>query len=246
MNIKKVSLLAATALASLVATTGVAQTNSNLVRASISVTCVSTNTNGNLIYDYNNTSDFIADFVTGLGITNLNDLSLVINLTNSSLQVVRGTNQTLVGTALTFTNGLFLMNSNQTVVELQSDIRVGTNTTATGVLTATEQFGHGASNDLASFSLFGQLSYIEPAVGTNPPSICRGKLIVFGKGEFEDNDHQNGNNGHRGEGNNGNGQGNGGPNGSFDIRHPFNNGNSNGNGNNNNNGNNGNNGNRNR
>jgi len=262
MKIQKLSLLAATALASLVATTSIAQTNTNLVTARIKVTCVTTNANGQLVYTRNNTTEFIQDFASGLGITtNLTNFSLVLNFTNSSLQVVSGTNQTLVGTSLTFTNGVFLINSNHTVVELQSYIRVGTNAATTGVLTATERFTFGTSNQLTSFSLIGRFSYVEPVVGTNPPSICRGILLVGNvppKHDFDndDNEDNGGNNGHHGEGNNGVGRGNGGPNGSFYERHglpsvnvnsnnnPSNNGN-NGNGNNGNhgNGNNGNNGN---
>jgi hypothetical protein len=235
MKMQKVSLvLAAAALSSLVATTSVAQTNTNLFRARINVTCVSTNANGNLVYDRDNTSDFIEDFASGLGITNLTGFSLVYNLSNTTLQVVSGTNQTLIGTPLTFTNGLSLTNTNHTVVELQSNVRVGTNTAATGVLTATERFTFGTSNQLTSFSLIGRLSYIEPAVGTNPPAICRGTLLagfVTHEDEDEDEDHHD-NNGHHGEGNNGNGNGNGGPNGNHS-----NNGNGNNNGNNGNNGN---------
>jgi hypothetical protein len=235
MKMQNISaLLVATALSSLVATTSVAQTNTNLFRASINVTCVSTNANGDLVYDRDNTSEFIGDFASGLGITNLSGFSLVLNLSNSTVQVVSGTNQTLVGTALSFTSGLAITNTNHTVVELQSNVRVGTNAVSTGVLSATERFTYGTSNQLTSFSLIGRLSYTEPAVGTNPPAICRG-ILIAGQVAGEDNDedeNDNGNNGHHGEGNNGNGLGNGGPNGNFN----------NGNGNPLNNGNNGNNG----
>jgi len=231
MKIQNISiLLAAAALSSVVATTSVAQTNTNLFRARINITCVSTNASGNLVYDRDNTFEFIQDFASSLGLTNLTGFSLVYNASNTTLQVVSGTNQTLVGTPLTFTNGLSLTNTNHTVVELQSNVRVGTNAVASGVLTATERFTYGTSNQLTSFSLIGRLSYIEPASGTNPPAICRGTLLagaVTGEDEDEDEDHHD-NNGHHGEGNNGNGLGNGGPNGNFNGN--GNNGNGNGHG----------------
>jgi len=132
MKIQKLSLLAATALASLVATTSIAQTNTNLVAARIKVTCVTTNASGQLVYTRNNSAEFIQDFASSLGIvTNTTNFSLVLNFTNSSLQVVNGTNQTLVGTVLSFTNGVFLINSNHTVVELQSMSGRGAQSTTT-------------------------------------------------------------------------------------------------------------------
>jgi len=229
MKLQNVSLLlAATALLSLLATTSVAQTNTNLFRASINVTCVSTNANGNPVYDRDNTFEFIEDFASELGITNPTGFSLVFNTGNSTLQVVSGTNQTLVGVPLSFTNGLSITNTNHTVVEFQSNVRVGTNAAVSGVLTATERFTYGTSNQLTSFSLIGRLSYTEPAVGTNPPAICRGTLLVGFVTEEDEDEDNNGNNGHHGEGNNGNGLGNGGSNGNH---------NNNGNGNNGNNGN---------
>lgn len=223
--------MAAVALASLAAAqTSVAQTNTNLFRASVRVTCVSTNANGNLVYERNNTSDFIEDCASDVGVTNLTGLTLVFNRSNSTLQVVSGTNQTLVCTALSFTGGISLTNTNNTVIELQKLVLVETNTATSGVLTATERLSYGTSNQLTSFSLIGRLNYTELASGTNPPAICRGILIVgsvLDEDEDDDGDNgdngNNGNNGHHGEGNNGNGLGNGGPNGNHG-----NNGNGNG------------------
>lgn len=216
--------MAAAALASLAtAQTSVAQTNTNLFRASVRVTCVSTNANGNLVYERENTSDFIEDCASDVGVTNLTGLTLVFNRSNSTLQVVSGTNQTLICTALSFTDGLSLTNTNNTVIELQKLVLVETNTVTSGVLTATERLSYGTSNQLTSFSLIGRLSYTELASGTNPPAICRGILIVGSALDEDEDDNEdngnhgnngnNGNNGHHGEGNNGNGLGNGGPNG---------------------------------
>jgi hypothetical protein len=223
MKIHNIPLAAVTVIASLAAAQmSVAQTNTNLFRADIHVTCVFTNASGNLVYERNNTSDFIQDCASDHGITNLTGLSLVFNRSNSTLQVVSGTNQTLVCTPLSFTNGLSLTNTNHTVIELQKFVLVESNTVVSGVLTATEHLTYGTSNQLTSFTLIGRLSYTEPASGTNPPAICRGILLVGHEDEDDDDDngnngnnghHGNGNNGHHGEGNNGNGLGNGGPNG---------------------------------
>lgn len=213
MKIHHISPLAATGIALLAAIQPTAaQTNTNLFRANVLVTCVSTNASGNFVYDHNNTFDFIQDCAAETGVTNLTALSLVYNRSNSTLEVVSGTNQTLVCTPLTFSGGLSITNTNNTLVELQTFVFVETNTVASGVLSATEHLSYGTSNQLTSFSLIGRLNYTEPAVGTNPPALCRGVLIVGTPSGNQDEDNDdNGNNGHHGEGNHGNGLGNGGP-----------------------------------
>jgi hypothetical protein len=243
---KKILLLAAT-IVSLVATSSIAQTtNTNLVRAFISVTCISTNGTNDLVYDRIRTTEFIEEFATSLGITtNATNFSLVYNLTNRTLQVVSGTNQTLVGTALSFTNVLSITNADSegTVVEFQYNVRVWTNSAVTGTLTGTQRYG--ASNDFSSFLLTGRLAYVEPASGTNAPAICRGILVVTNR-DLDDDDGpgrpHDGNPPGNGRGNQGNGNGNGGPAGDPPphgnaFGHNNNNGNGNGNNGNGNNGN---------
>lgn len=213
-------LLIATALAAaVVVQTSVAQTNTNLFPARIQLTCVGTNGSG-LVYDRVGTSDFIRECASEMGFTNLTGLSLVYNSSSNSLEVVTGTNQTVVCTPLTFNGGLLLTNTNNSVVERLSFVFVDTNTVSSGVLTATERFKAGTTNRPPSFSLIGRLSYAEPATGTNSAEICRGVLLVgnlLNHGEGED--HDNGDNGHHGEANNGNGQGNGANNGNNGHNH---------------------------
>jgi hypothetical protein len=91
---------------------------------------------------------------------------------------VSGTNHTVLCTPLSFSGGLAFSNTNGTVVELQPYVFVETNTTASGVLTATEHISPGTTNRPPFFSLIGQLNYTEPANGTNPPAICHGSLFV--------------------------------------------------------------------
>jgi hypothetical protein len=208
------TLLTATAIAAAVAAqTSVAQTNTSLFPARIQLTCVGTNGSG-LVYDHVGTSDFIQECAAENGVTNLTGLSLVYNRSNSSLEVVSGTNQTIVCTPLTFSGGSSFTNTNNSVVERLAFVFVETNTVSSGVLAATERFNTGTSNRPPSFSLIGRLSYTEPAAGTNSAEICRGVLLVGNLlNHGEGDDHDNDNNGHHGEGNNGNGGGNGGSNG---------------------------------
>lgn len=179
MNMHNIPLLiAATTLVTTTAIqSGLAQ-DTNLVRANVQLIFVSTNPSGNLVYEREGTSTFIRDCASENGVTNLSGLSLVYDRSNSSLEVVSGTNHTVLCTPLSFSGGLSLSNTNETVVELQSYVFVETNTVASGTLTATERIFPGTTNHPPAFTLIGQLNYIEPATGTNPPAICHGTLFV--------------------------------------------------------------------
>ena len=155
-----------------------AQPDTNLVPANVQLTCVTTNSSGNLVYERVGTWSFIKDCASEMGVTNLAGLSLVYNRSNSSLQVVSGTNHTVLCTPLSFGGGTALSNTNGTVVELQTFVFVESNSVASGLLTATERISPGTTNRPPLFSLIGQLNYTEPANGTNPPAICHGTLLV--------------------------------------------------------------------
>jgi hypothetical protein len=155
-----------------------ALSDTNLVPANVQLTCVTTNSSGNLVYERVGTWSFIKECASEMGITNLFGLSLVYNRSNSSLEVVSGTNHTVLCTPLSFSGGLALSNTNGTVVELQTFVFVETNTVASGLLTATERISPGTTNRPPFFSLIGQLNYTEPVSGTNPPAICHGTLFV--------------------------------------------------------------------
>lgn len=192
-----------------------AQTNTDLYPAKINLVCISTNQGGDIVYQRFNTSAFVEEFATGEGITNLTDLSLVFNRSNASLQVISGTNQTLIGSPLGFAGGVSLANSNNTRVQLQTFVFLDGNSVASGLLSATERLTWGTSNQLTSFSLRGLLSY-SFTNGTNSPAICHGSLLVGSAIVRDDDDDDNcdsgnGNNGNHGNGNNGNHYGNSGP-----------------------------------
>jgi hypothetical protein len=155
-----------------------ASPDTNLVPASVQLTCVTTNSSGNLVYEREGTWSFIKQCASEAGVTNLAGLSLVYNRSNSSLEVVSGTNHTVLCTPLSFSGGIAFSNTNGTVVELQSFVFVESNTVASGLLTATEHISPGTTNRPAFFSLFGSLNFTEPANGTNPPAICHGTLTA--------------------------------------------------------------------
>lgn len=182
-------LMAATATVVAAGTqTTLAQTETNLFRANVELVCTTTNQSGNLVYERVGTSTFIRDCASEMGVTNLSGLSLVYNRSNTSLEVVSGTNHAVLCTPLSFNGGLAFSNTNNTVVELQTFVFVETNSVASGLLTATERIFPGRTNHPPSFSLIGQLDYTEPANGTNPPAICHGTLFVGSFGGFGDHD----------------------------------------------------------
>jgi hypothetical protein len=193
----------------------------NLFAAKVNLLCVSTNQSGGFVYQYIANSNLVQECASEMGISNLTGLSLVFNRSNSALEVINRTNHTLLCTVLSFGEGVSLANSNNTRVEWATFVFVGTNTTASGLLSATERLTWGTNNQLTSFGLRGRLTYTEAAEGTNSPAICRGTLLVGTaiaravNDDHEDDcdrddDHHNGNN--PGQGNNGNngnhGQGN--------------------------------------
>ena len=189
-----------------------AQTNTNLFPARISLVCITTNTNGNLAYDRVKTVEFIEESATDIGITNFTGLKLVFNRSNSSLEVINRTNLAVLTTPLSFDGGVSLTNSNGTRVELETYVFLGTNTVASGSLSATEKLTYGTSNQLTSFGLRGQLVY-SFTNGTNSPTICRGTLLVGSAiardDQHDDDDDEDDDNGNQGQGKGNQGQGKG-------------------------------------
>jgi hypothetical protein len=207
-----------------------AQTNTNLYPAVFRAICISTNTNG-IVYKRFGNSNLIQQCATQLGVSNVNNLRLVYNAGDDSLQVIASTNQAnptnLTCTALSFDGGTSFSNPSNTVIERLAFVYVGTNQTASGILSATERLTYGSSNQITAFRLNGRLTYTTSASGTNAGAIYKGVLVAgTNVDEDEDNDHPgngpHGNNGNHfgwdlgvgnphGNGNNGN-QGVGNPN----------------------------------
>src|SRR5262249_25635221 len=129
-------------------------------RALLSLTCISTNQDGGLVYEHFGNQNLIDSCAADEGITNTTDLRLVYNLASNALEVVTRTNNTSVGTnfslvgtnlylictPLTFTSLLSLSGTNTNKVELLDSVFVETNTVASGTLAATERFTYNSSN----------------------------------------------------------------------------------------------------
>lgn len=152
-----------------------------LVPAFVSAVAVSTNgTNGNLTFHPFGNRDIIRNCASSAGLTNLEGLRLVYDRTNETLDVVSGTNQTLVCTPATFSGGTSLSNTNGTVTQELTFVFWEGSTTANGTLSAIEHT-FTATNGMTFFSLKGQLQFAVPANGTNSTTIYSGSLIAGGE-----------------------------------------------------------------
>src|SRR6516225_5089255 len=93
-------LVAATAIVTTAATQTCVAQDTNLFKANVQLTCVTTNSSGNLVYERVGTWTFIKNCASEMGITNLSGLSLVFDRSSSALEVVSGTNHTVLCTPL--------------------------------------------------------------------------------------------------------------------------------------------------
>jgi len=144
--------------------------------ASISAESATTNPAGNLVYHELSTKDFIQTSANEQGITNLTGLSLVFDAKADALEVVSGTNDTLVFTTLTFADILPLSNTNGTSLQRFASVYWGASQTPNGTLVANEQIVPATATQPARFSLQGQIQIAVPAIGTNAPTIIVGNI----------------------------------------------------------------------
>src|SRR6266478_1113078 len=106
---KKHKVLTLTAITLLFASSGLQSGRAQeLFRAALSAVCISTNQEGGLVYHSFSNRNLIRDCAMEQGLTNLMGLRLVFDVGNNALEVVSGTNQTLVCTALTFQDSVSL------------------------------------------------------------------------------------------------------------------------------------------
>lgn len=176
-----IGIAAAVAVLITSVSTGRAQ---DVVPAFLSAVAISTNsTNGNLTYHSFSNRDIIRNCASSAGLTNLQGLSLVFNRTNDTLDVVSGTNQTLVCTPAAFSGGTSLSNTNGSVTQELTFVFWEGSTVANGTLSAVEHT-YTATNGMTFFSLKGQLQFSVPAAGTNGPTIYQGNLVA-GNGLFD-------------------------------------------------------------
>ncbi|HEX4644749.1 MAG TPA: hypothetical protein VH598_04000 [Verrucomicrobiae bacterium] len=157
-----------------------------LYPAFVSATCISTNGSGELTYRSFRNRDIIRDCASKMGITNLTGLSLAYNRTADTLEVVSGTNKTVVCTPATFSGGTSLSNSNGTKIQRLTFVFWGGATTANGTLLASERV-HTETNGMTFFNLRGNLQFSVAASGTNAPMIYAGGLDA-GNGRSDESD----------------------------------------------------------
>ena len=150
----------------------------NTFRACVSAVAISTNEAGDLTYHKFGNGDLIRQCAAEQGVTNLMGLHVVYDLTTDAIEVVSGTNNTVLCSPLTFSGGVFLSNSNSTCSQRLSWVYWESGTTASGTLAASEHYQYGVSNQLTGFNLNGQLQFAVPGSGTNAPVIYRGRVVA--------------------------------------------------------------------
>jgi hypothetical protein len=162
-----------------------------LFSAVVATTKVTTNGSGGLSYSHYGNKQIIEEAAESAGLTNSHGLRVVYNRTADDLEVVAGTNNTVITTPLTFADSLSLARTNQTLLERLAWVFVGTGTNAAGTLRDTERAHFGPTNQLTHFSLIGRLQYAAPASGTNEGALYSGVLTAgpaFGPDNDRDHD----------------------------------------------------------
>jgi len=139
---------------------------------------ISTNAEGRLVYKTLDNRDLIRDTASAAGITNLSGLSLVFNVQANDLEVVGGTNHTVVGTPLTFNAYVSLTNTNNTKGQFLEYVYWDTNSVPSGTMAAGVSTSYGPTNQITDYSLQGQLQFASSDTGTNSPVIYLGHLSV--------------------------------------------------------------------
>lgn len=179
-----------------------APAQTNLFPATFNAVCTSSNSSG-LLKEIVTGTNLIDNCAVENNLTNLNNLKLVFNPTNFSLQVI-DTNGAPLCTSLTFPGGLTFTNtptniihtaSNTTEIVFQRDVLVETNVTPSGVISGSATWN---GTNMSAFRLNALLLYTEPVPGTNTPEICRASLRVgvpHEGGDDGDNDSGDGNRG---------------------------------------------------
>ncbi len=159
----------------------------NLFNAEVRTTCVTTNSTGGLAHKHYGNRQIIAQAAAASGISNRMGLRLVFSRTADDLEVVSGTNNTVIATPFTFSGGVSLSKTNGTVTERLSWVFPGTNRVAAGTLRATEFSQFGTNNQLTGFALLGRLQFATPASGTNRAAIYSGRILA---GRFRTLEHE--------------------------------------------------------
>jgi hypothetical protein len=159
--------------------------------AFVSAVSISTNQTG-LVYHELDNRDLIRHCAHEQGLTNLTGLHVVYDRTADAVEVVHGTNNTLICTPLAFSKVTSLSNTNGTKVQRFAWVSWEASTVANGTLVANERIIPATTNHPAFFNLHGQLQFNVPANGTNPPTIYIGNINAgspfFESGDFDNED----------------------------------------------------------
>ena len=147
-----------------------------LYSAFVNTVCVSSNDAGGLSYAFFGNRQIIQQCADEQGITNRMGLRLVYDRTADALEVVQGTNNTVICTPVSFSGGVSLSKTNQTVRERLAFVFLEDSTEANGTLRARERYSLNSSNQLTHFALSGQLQFAQPASETNAAKIYSGSL----------------------------------------------------------------------
>jgi hypothetical protein len=150
----------------------------DLYQVNLNAVGISTNLDGKLVYQQLDNRDLIRETASAQGITNLTGLSLVYDVEGSDVEVVSGTNNTVIGTPLTFSGGVSLTNTNDTKGQLLEYVYWNTDTAASGTLAAGETIRYGSTNQITDYTLQGQLQFALSDNGTNGPAIYLGNINV--------------------------------------------------------------------
>jgi len=155
----------------------------NLFPVTVNAFGVSTNQDGNLTYSKFNNWTIIHATAASQGITNLTGISLVYNLQADDIEVVSGTNNTVLGTPLSFDGGISLNNTNETKIQRLANVYWQTNQTASGTLLVGESIRYGSTNQVIRLSFVGQLQFAASGSETNGPTIYYGLVQTSRSGE---------------------------------------------------------------
>jgi hypothetical protein len=178
----KIKIIKSNCLATALAALGIqlisapVSSSANLFPVTVNAVSVNTNQDGNLAYRPFNNWTLIHAAAVAQGITNLTGLSVVYNLQADNIEVVSGTNNTVLDTPLSFDGGVSLNNTNDTKVQRLTNVYWETNQAANGTMLAGESIRYGSTNQITGFSLAGQLQFAVPDGGTNGPTIYYGLI----------------------------------------------------------------------
>jgi hypothetical protein len=184
-----------------------AQSNNttDLLGVALREVCTTTNENGSLTNQVFDNARLIQQCAAEVGVTNLGDLSLVYNRTNPALQILSGTNQSILCTAMSFAPRMSMTNNHNTKIEVLSFIFLGTNTMSSGTVCTVETSAAQTNTPFPSLNLIGRFQYSIDANGTNRAAICHGVFLAMpgltvekdgdadtdAKTDGEENEHSN-------------------------------------------------------